>query len=193
MRVRRAVRIGTTAAVPIGACAVFAALVGCGASHATLSPAARLCTPKARQLVAQTLALPRTHISAVPGTGNNAEPQCSFRAHLAGGGRFEVTVNVDPSPQPYTVLSRTIEEGQQVFSPTRLTPAPVAVLHLGLLASWFPGPSHLMSTDGVRLVTTTLIWSGAKQAREIRFATKISRLYLGKSKPSLAHGAPAGG
>ncbi len=143
--------------------------------------------------MAQTLALPTARVAAVPGMGNNAEPQCSFKAHLAGGGRFDVTVNVDPSPQPYTVLSRTIVEGQQVFSPTRLTPAPVAVLHLGLLASWFPGPSHLMSTDGVRLVTTTLMWSGAKQAKEVRLATKISRLYLGRSKALLAHGAPAGG
>ena len=132
-------------------------------------------------------------IKTVPGTGNDSEPQCSFRAHLAGGGRFEATVNVDTSPQPYTVLDRTIVEGQQVFTPTRLTPAPVAVLHLGLLASWFPGQSHLMSTDGVRLVTTTLMWSGAKQAKEIRFAARISRLYLGKSKGSLAHGYPAGG
>jgi hypothetical protein len=143
--------------------------------------------------VAQALALRSAQVDTVPGTGNNGEPQCSFRAHLAGGGRFELTVNVDTSPQPYTVLARTIEEGQQVFGPTRLTPAPVAVLHLGLLASWFPGPSHLMSTDGVRLVTITVMWSEARQGKEIRLTTRISRLYLGKSKPALAHGAPAGG
>lgn len=168
-------------------------LLGCGAGQTKQSPAARLCRPSARQLVARTLGLPAGQITAVPGTGNNAEPQCSFKARLPGGGRFDVTVNVDPSPQPYTVLSRTIVEGQQVFSPTRLTPAPVAVLHLGLLASWFPGPSHLMSTDGTRLVTTTVSWSRAKQAQKIGFATRISRLYLGKLRPSLAHGAPAGG
>lgn len=157
------------------------------------SPAARLCKPQARQLVAQALALPATKVATVPGVGNNAEPQCSFRAPLAGGHRFEVTVNVDPSPQPYTVLARTIEEGQQVFGPKRLVPAPVGVMHLGLLASWFPGPSHLMSTDGVRLVTTTVTWPGARQGQEIRFATSLSRLYLGGLRPGLAHGAPAGG
>jgi hypothetical protein len=43
------------------------------------------------------------------------------------------------------------------------------------------------------LVTTTVTWTGAKQAQEIRFAAQISRLYLGKLRPSLAHGAPAGG
>lgn len=143
--------------------------------------------------MAQTLKLPTAKITTLPGTGNNAEPQCSFKARLSGGRRFEVTVNVDPSPQPYTVLARTIEEGQQVFSPTRLTPAPVGVMHLGLLASWFPGPSHLMSTDGVRLVTTTVTWGGANQGTKIRFASRLSRLYLGKLHPRLAHGAPAGG
>lgn len=174
-------------------CALALVLVGCGSSHVKQSPAARLCKPQARELVAHTLAVPAAKITEVPGTGNNAEPQCSFEARLAAGRRFDVTVNVDPSPQPYAVLNRTIVEGQQVFSPTRLTPAPVAVLHLGLLASWFPGPSHLMSTDGVRLVTTTVMWSGAGQGQEIRLATSLSRLYLGKSRGSLAHGYPAGG
>jgi hypothetical protein len=187
------VRNRTSATLLICVWATSLALSGCGASHTKLSPAAKLCRPSARDLVAHTVGLRVSRITTIPATGNNAEPQCTFRTHLAGGGRFDVTVNVDNSPQPYTVLSRTIVEGQQVFSPTRLTPAPVAVLHLGLLASWFPGPSHLMSTDGVRLVTTTVIWSGAKQGTEIRFATRISRLYLGKPKPALAHGAPAGG
>jgi hypothetical protein len=194
-----AVKNRPVAAGLIAACALCLTLVGCGSGGVTQSaaarqsPAARLCKPQARQLVARTVAVPTARIITVPGTGNNAEPQCSFRARLSRGRRFTVTVNVDPSPQPYTVLSRTIVEGQQVFSPTRLTPAPVAVLHLGLLASWFPGPSHLMSTDGVRLVTTTVTWPRAKQGQEIRLATRLSRLYLGKSKGSLAHGYPAGG
>jgi hypothetical protein len=118
--------------------------------------------------------------------GNNVMPQCSFRARLPGGGRFKLTVNVDTSPQPYMVLSRTIVERQQVFSPTRLVPAPIAVTGLGLLASWFPDDKQLMSTDGVRLVTTTVLWSRAGRAREIRLAKRISRLYLGKSQPGKA-------
>jgi hypothetical protein len=120
-------------------------------------------------------------------------PQCSFTVHLPGGKRFVATANVDTSPQPYTVLSRTIVEGQQVFSPVRLVPAPVSVMHLGLLASWFPNQQQLMSTDGVRLVRTTVIWPGAKQGEKIRFATRISRLYLKRSKSSAAHGYPSGG
>jgi hypothetical protein len=172
----------------LGACLVPLVLWGCG-SH-RVSPQARLCLPRARALVAQTLALPPSRVATVPGIGNNAAPQCSFRARLQSGGSFNVTVNVDSSPQPYFVLMRTIVEGQQVFTPVRLVPAPVAVMGLGLEASWFPGPSHLMSTDGVRLVTATVSWPKAKQAQEIRFTTALSRLYLHKSKPSLAHSYP---
>jgi hypothetical protein len=165
-------------------------LWGCGGHR--ISPQARLCLPRARALVARTLAVPPAQIATVPAIGNNAAPQCSFSAHLPGG-RFDATVNVDVEPQPYTILSRTIVEGQQVFSPVRLTPAPVAVLNLGLLASWFPGPSQLMSTDGVRMVTTTVDWPGTKQPRKIQFATRISKLYLRRPRASLAHGYPAGG
>lgn len=146
-----------------------------------------------RALSAQALRIAPSRIVTRPGIGNNGMPQCTFRASLPGGEPFALTVNVDSSPQPYTVLSRTIVEGQQVFSPTRLVPAPVGVMGLGLLASWFPNDSALMSTDGVRLVTTTLRWGGARQGAKIRFATQISRLYLGRPKPSLAHGYPAGG
>jgi hypothetical protein len=136
--------------------------------------------------VAQTLALNSKQIATVPSTGNNGMPQCSFKTQLKNGRRFNVTVNVDTSPQPYMVLSRTIVERQQVFSPKRLVPAPIAVLGLGLLASWFPDDQQLISTDGVRLVTTAVTWGRAKRDQQIRFATKLTRLFLGKSKASAA-------
>ena len=171
-------------------CAGALALTGCGSSK----PAqATLCYARARTVVAQTLTIRPGSIATAKGIGNDGAPQCSFTARLSDGKHFDATVNVDVEPQPYTILSRTIVEGQQVFSPQRLTPAPVAVLNLGLLASWFPGPSQLMSTDGVRMVTATVTWPGAKQGAEISFATRLSRLYLGRPKPALAHGAPAGG
>lgn len=168
-------------ALVVWASAISLALWGCGSS----TKSSAVCRPRAQQLVARTLGLSSSRITAAASKGNNGEPQCSFTARLTGG-RFDTTVNVDTSPQPYAVLSRTIEEKQQVFSPTRLVPAPIAVLHLGLLASWFPDNKQLMSTDAVRLVTTTVIWPRAKQGQEIRFATQISRLYLGKSNPSRA-------
>jgi len=165
------------------ACVIALALSGCG-SHQP-SAQARLCLSRVRALVAHALSIRTNQVATDPSIGNDAMPQCSFKARLTRGRRFAVTINVDTSPQPYMVLSRTIVERQQVFSPKRLVPAPVAVLGLGLVASWFP-PSQLMSTDGVRLVTTTVFWSGASQDEERRLAVRVSRPYLGKSKPSLA-------
>jgi hypothetical protein len=162
------------------------ALSGCGSSRKSAS----ICRAGAQQLVAHTLGLSPNRVAAAASKGNNGMPQCSFRAPPTGGGRLEVTVNVDTSPQPYMVLARTIEERSQGFTPTTVLSAPVAVMGLGLEASWFPDESALMSTDGVRLVTVTLRGSRAKQAAKIRFATRISRLYLGRSKPSLAKRSP---
>lgn len=181
-----------TAGALIWVFALSFALPGCGSSHVRQSPAAKLCKPQARRLVAQTLVLPKAQVITVPGTGNNAEPQCSFKARLPGGRGVDVTVNVDTSPQPYMVLARTIEERSQGFTPTSVLAAPVAVavMGLGLEASWFPDESALMSTDGLRLVTVTVRKRGAKQAAKVRFATRISRLYLGRSKPSLARRSP---
>ena len=170
-------------------CAATLALAGCGSSRTFTAP----CSAQATHVVAQQLALPSSRIADARSIGNNAMPQCSFTGRLPGGKRLVVTVNVDTSPQPYAVLSRTIVEGQQVFSPVRLVPAPISVMHLGLLASWFPNQLQLMSTDGVRLVRTTVLWPGAKQAEKIGFATRLSRLYLKKNEPGRAHGYPSGG
>ena len=177
MRSRRALLIW--AALPF-------ALWGCGSS----ARSSALCQSRAQRLVARTLGLSPSRITATPSKGNNEMPQCSFRAHLPGGKRFDVTVNVDTSPQPYMVLARTIEERSQGFTPTTVLAAPVAVMGLGIEASWFPDESALMSTDGVRLVTVTLRGSRAKQTAKVRFATRISRLYLGRPKPSLAKRSP---
>lgn len=177
-RCRQLARVLSVALIPL-------VVWGCGSQRE--SAQAKLCQrPGARQLIARTLAVPATRIATVPSIGNNARPQCSFKAVLPGGRRFAVTVNVDTSPQPYAVLSRTIEERQQVFSPTRLVPAPVGVMGLGLLASWFPDTKQLMSTDGVRLVTASVLWPGASQGAQQRFGVRISRLYLGRSRPELA-------
>ncbi len=167
----------------LGACLGALSLSGCGGSQ---SRSSSICRPSARELVARTFAVSPGQVTAKRSEGNNAMPQCSFTASLPGGRRFAVTVNVDTSPQPYMVLSRTIAERTQGFTPTSVLPAPVAVLGLGLLASWFPDEQALMSTDGVRLVTAYVRWSGARQGAKVRFATRISRLYLGRSKTSRA-------
>ncbi|HEY1522918.1 MAG TPA: hypothetical protein VGF70_07875 [Solirubrobacteraceae bacterium] len=94
----------------IWTCLISLALWGCGSSK----KAAAICKAGAQRLVAQTLRLSPSRVAQAASKGNNEMPQCSFRARLPGAARFSVTVNVDTSPQPYAVLSRTIEERQQV-------------------------------------------------------------------------------
>jgi hypothetical protein len=177
---------GRGRALLILTCVLPVALWGCGGATKSSS----ICKTGAQQFVAHTLGLTTNRVTTVASKGNNLMPQCSFRARSAEGRRLDVTVNVDTSPQPYMVLARTIEERSQGFTPTSVLAAPVAVMGLGLEASWFPDESALMSTDGVRLVTVTLRGSRAKRTAKIRFATNISRLYLRASKPSLAKRSP---
>lgn len=171
------------AALLTSASVIAVVLSGCGGGH---RQPPSICKPDARQLVAQTLRLSPGQVAVASSKGNNGMPQCTFRAKLPGGGAFALTVNVDTSPEPYMVLSRTIEERAQGFTPTSRLPAPVGIMDLGLLASWFPDESALMSTDGVRLLTATLSWSGVRPSAKVRLATRISRLYLGNSNASRA-------
>jgi hypothetical protein len=179
-------RGGKTFVAGLALVATALLLSGCGSGRARAS----ICLPRAQQLVARTLGIRPSAVTAVRSTGSNVMPQCSFTARAPGQRRLSVTVNVDTSPQPYMVLARTIEERAQGFTPTSVLAAPVAVMGLGLEASWFPDESTLMSTDGVRLIRTTVRWGGAKQSAKVGLATRVSRLYLGRSKPSLAKRSP---
>lgn len=106
-----------------------------------------------------------------------------------------VTANVDTSPSPYYRLERTAIETTQVIGPSRELPAPSPVPGLGLEAYWFPTQIQLMSTDGVRLVTVSVNWPGAKEGRELTLAVAVSKTYLmtprGQTEQSLAKGAPS--
>jgi hypothetical protein len=145
--------------------------------------------------MARTLAVEASSVAAATSTGSNVMPQCTFSARLRHGERVGVTVNVDSGPQPYFVLERTIVEASQIFSGQRLSPAPEAVVGLGLEAAWFPAETHLMATDGSRLITTTIDWPGAAQKREISMARAMTRPYLrtphGKAAQKLAKGYPS--
>ncbi len=142
------------------------------------------------------LKVPTAKITATESVGNDAEPQCTFVTHVAGGRRVSVTANVGVEVGAYFILERTEVEASQMFAPTRLSPAPQAVPRLGLEADWFPAETHLMATDGTRLVTTTVIWRGAGQARKTALATVVTRPYLktphGKAAIAKAEGYPSG-
>ncbi len=134
-------------------------------------------------------------ITTVASIGNNAMPQCSFTANTPGHKPVGLTANVDTSPSPYYRLERTAVETTQVIGPSRELPVPSPVAGLGLEAYWFPTQTQLKSTDGVRLVTVSVNWPGAKESRKLTLAAAVSRTYLttprGQTAQALAKGAPS--
>jgi hypothetical protein len=108
--------------------------------------------------------------------GNNAYPQCTFKA--PGRHATAVTINVDTGPQPYFVLERTAIEAGQVFTVNRMIPAPIAVTNLGIEADWFPATDQLMCTDGIKLITADVSWRHAKQRQMEALAVAMSRPYM---------------
>ncbi|MBV8987784.1 MAG: hypothetical protein JO372_04400 [Solirubrobacterales bacterium] len=146
--------------------------------------------------MARFLAVPTGSVATSASTGNNDMPQCSFTVHLPAGKRVDATANIDNGPQPYFRLERTTVEASQVFTPSRLSPAPEAVTGLGIEADWFPAYPQLMATDGLRLITVSVTWRGATQGRERRLAEALTRTYLTtphrKAAAALAKAYPSG-
>ncbi|HEX4036049.1 MAG TPA: hypothetical protein VHX66_16525 [Solirubrobacteraceae bacterium] len=190
---RRHVTVSVTAA------AVTALVCGCGhtspaktaLAHRHLTAA---CTSGALAAMARTLGVATASIDTAASTANNEMPQCAFTTRLHGK-HVEMTVNVDNGPQPYFVLERTIVEAAQIF-PVRASPAPTQVAGLGLEASWFPAETHLQATDGLRLITATVVkLPGAGTKNEVRVARAMTATYLktphGKAAAKLAKGYPA--
>jgi hypothetical protein len=172
-------------------------LAGCGGSaattHTTSSESAAhriaaLCPADAQRAMARLLSLPASSISLATSTGNNAMPQCTFKAGGAAGRPIVLIANVDSGPQPYFVLERTAVEATQQFTAKRMIAAPQDVSGLGLDADWFPAETQLMATDGHRLITVSVSWHGASQARKRVIAEAVTRPYLRSQKTT--KGAP---
>jgi hypothetical protein len=117
-------------------------------------------------------------ISETDSTGNNAMPQCTYTVRVAHAGRVALTANVDNGPQPYFRLERTQVEEGQVFTPSRIVPAPVAISGLGLAADWFPQQQQLMATDGRILITVGVSWRHAPPRRRQALDEAVARTYL---------------
>ncbi|HEX6460544.1 MAG TPA: hypothetical protein VF032_16620 [Thermoleophilaceae bacterium] len=154
-----------------------AAIAGCGggggahtATHAIHRQS--VCLPAARDVVGRATGSPVTQKES---TGNNAQPQCTFRA-----GRTAVIANVDSSPQPFQRLERTVVEYAQQFSSVREEPPPQRVARLGLDADWFPRERQLLTADNRRLITVTVTWPGASRAKTKALAVGVARVYLGR-------------
>jgi hypothetical protein len=185
-----------------GVCIAALALGGCGNSsseaHKTATRSASaspppVCLPAARDAMATFLKVAPQAIALAQSTGNNSMPQCSFTVH-ADGKRVELTANDYTGPQPYFVLERTSIEASQMFTANRMVAAPEAILGLGLEADWFPATTQLMATDGIRLITASVIWHGTTQNRRRALAETLTRTYLRLSKEgtSRAKGFPSG-
>ena len=119
-------------------------------------------------------------------TDNSEQPECFFSVPSR---RLRMWVSVSSEPQAYAVLERAAEEEAQMFTPTRTTPAPQHVAHLGLDAYWFPEEEHVLTTDAVHLITSTIVsWPRAPKSRWRALAARAARPYLGRSQPKLARG-----
>ena len=185
----------TFAAVGVGGLILALTLLGCGGarpSRGSSTPAAAaakpkpkatpVCLPSAGVSLARFLGAGAGAVEARAGTWNNGSPECHFVA-VDGGRRVVVVVNVDPSPQPYQRLERTIVEDGQQFGTERNFSPPVTVSKLGLDAAWLPDQSKLLTTDGKALLTVSVTWRGEKPARQLALAKLAARLYLGKPIP----------
>lgn len=172
---------------------LLVSFAGCGGHSASKhrSQQAAVCSPAARDAMAGFLGVAPSAVATRLSRGNNTYLQCTFTARLATGDRVAVLVNDDTGPQAYFVLERTAIEAAQVFTAEREIPAPEAV-NLGIEADWFPYVTQLMTTDGVRLITATVMWPHASQRRMRELSIPIARTYLRAPRRSKANGFPSG-
>jgi hypothetical protein len=167
------------AARATAACAAAAILSACGGSDDARSQRPNpLCPERAQALIARFVSRSAAAVSTSVSKGNDAAPQCTFVVRARDGKRIEVLANVQTIMQAYFVLLRTISESEQIFGPVRLFPGPIQISGLGLEASWFPNNQWLEATDGRRLVTTSVDWSGSSQSTRIELAERVTRVYL---------------
>ncbi len=176
-------------------CLTALLVCGCGEvkpkahpAHAAAAPTslATVCLPAARQAVARFLTLPVQSVSIAGSTGNNAQPQCRFGARPPRRAPVTVLANVSTTSEPYMILERTIVEASQIFTASRLSPAPQAIPGLGIEASWFPQEMHVMTTDGIRLITVTVTWPRSREAQKRALSVAVARLYLTHPKNAAA-------
>jgi hypothetical protein len=145
-----------------------------------------VCRPAALAAVEADLRVPTSAVHTRVTTDNSNAPECFVSVPAR---RLKMWVSVNSEPQPYAVLERAAEEEAQMFTATRTTPAPQHIEHLGLDAYWFPEENHLLTTDAVHLITSTIVsWPRVPKRRWKSLASAAARPYLGRSDPKLARG-----
>lgn len=155
-------------------------LAGCGGSApgrlAHLGPP--VCNHRDVAAMAHSLKVRSKTITTSKSIGTNGMPQCTFVTRRSAHHRVLVVTNVDDSSQPYQVLRRTIEEASQFLNEFRPSAAPSNVPRLGISASWFPDYEWLQATDGLRLITARVAWTGSTRKQKIALAEVMIRPYL---------------
>lgn len=165
------------------------AVSGCGGSSQRSSLAGRTsrsarlvlapaCAPAARGVISRAVGAP---VVQRAGESSQATPECVIRS-----GAVKVTVEVDSFPQPYFRLERTAIEAGQQFSGLRVEAVPQVVSGIGIEAFWFPTERKLSVTEGRRLITVLVVWSGFRAGRREALAIAIARRYLGPPDPAAA-------
>jgi hypothetical protein len=173
-------------------------VLGCGGArkvsrssttrHVVAKPS--VCSPAALAAVRTAVRAPGSAIHTRVTTDNSSQPECFFSVPAR---RLKMWVSVNSEPQPYAVLERAAEEEAQMFTATRTTPVPQHIDHLGLDAYWFPEENHLLTTDAVHLITSTIVsWPRVPKRRWKALAAAAARPYLGRSNPKLARGPSPG-
>ncbi len=122
-------------------------------------------------------------VTAATAVGNNGEPECHYTIRTANWTVVKLVANLDSSPQPYQRLERAIVEDGQQFATVQTNPPPQTVPHLGLDAAWLPDQNKLITTEGARLVSVSVVWPGSTQAEQRAVAVATARPYLGKNNP----------
>ena len=145
-----------------------------------------MCRPAALAALRSMLRVSSAAIHTRVTTDNSNAPECFVSVPSR---RLRMWVSVSTEPQPYAALERAAEEEAQMFTIPRTTPVPQHVAHLGLDAYWFPEEEHLLATDAVRLITSTIVsWPRVPKRRWKAVAAAAARPYLGRSNPKLARG-----
>jgi hypothetical protein len=167
----------------VASLATVLALSGCGGSsdHARtrLRTTAALpgpCSPLARTALANALRISPSAVTARPFTPPSGVAACRFAAR-----GLDIVATLDSAPQVYYRFERTTVEYAQnvVWGHLGVGAELVDIPHIGLDADWIPPHHELITTDGVRLITVTVVSVRPRSKPSRTVAAAIARTYLG--------------
>jgi hypothetical protein len=143
-----------------------------------------VCTVNGRAAFAKGVGVATGAVKEKKTHARSGASECVFSA-----GRVVASVSVSGAPEAYAVMERGAEEQAQLFGSKRLTPAPQLILGEGVAAYWFPAERLVMTTEGINLITATIVrWPDTPARRHRALAAAMARPYLGKVDKKLLRG-----